>query len=167
MEKLKVHYDNVNFQPSELVIQKYILPDAFGDNAAEEIMARIIQFSIEENQWVAVSASDLAGSLWQTFQGQHLLKEIQKRNSDKRDHYLQECQKFKNRINKVFGNELAKPEYENEISVPSTILNPDSVVDGYNFLFSNKLLDLLELKWDSYLKPTEKAILLLEKFVVK
>lgn len=168
MEKLKVIYGkNVDFQPSDLLIKKYVLPDTYGNLAAEELMARIIEFSIEENQWVAVSASDLAGSVWQTFQMQYIAREIHRRNTEKKQNYLDEIRRFRSRIYAIFGNSPTEPEYENEISVPSTVLNPDSVVDGYNFLFSNNLLDLLDLKEDSYLKPTEKAILALKKFVLK
>ena len=126
MEKLKVYYESrVDFQPSDLLIKKYSLPDTYGNEAAEELMARIIEFSIEENHWVAVSASDLARSMQKSF------------------------------IEKSFSH---------VISATSTVLCTETMLEGYNYLFSNKLLDLIELRDDLYLKPTEKAVLLLKKF---
>lgn len=101
------------------------MPDTYGNEAAEELMARIIEFSIEENHWVAVSASDLARSMQKSF------------------------------IEKSFSH---------VISATSTVLCTETMLEGYNYLFSNKLLDLIELRDDLYLKPTEKAILLLKKF---
>ena len=119
MEKLKVHYESkVDFQPSDLLIKKYVLPDTYGNEAAEELMARLIEFSIEENHWVAVSVSDFARSIRKAF--------------------------------------IEKSE--------STVFSTETMLEGYNYLFSNKLLDFIELRDDLYLKPTEKAILLLKKF---
>ena len=128
MEKLKVHYDNVDFQPSDLLIKKYVLPNTYGNEDAEEILARIIEFSIEENQWVAVSASDFDGSVRKAFVENH---------------------------------------FSQGFPISSTVLNTDSMLEGYNFLFSNNLLDVIELREDIYLKPTGKAISLLKKFAVK
>ena len=126
MEKLRVNYGkNVDFQPSDLLIKKYSLPDTYGNEAAEELMARIIEFSIEENHWLAISASDLAESMWKSF---------------------------------------TERSFPHEISVIPTVLSTESMLEGYNFLFANKYLDVMVLRDDLYLKPTEKAILLLKKF---
>lgn len=125
MEKLKVHYESkVDFQPSDLLIKKYALPDTYSNEAAEELMARLIEFSIEENHWVAVSVSDFTESMQKFF------------------------------IEKSFLH----------ASATSTIFTTETMLEGYNYLFTNKLLDLLVLRDDLYLKPTEKAILLLKKF---
>ena len=129
MEKLKVHYESkVDFQPSDLLIKKYNLPETYGNVVAEELMARIIEFSIEENHWVAVSALDFAKSVWKTF------------------------------IEKSFSHSI--------LDMP-TMISTESMLEGYNFLFANKWLDVMVLRDDLYLKPTEKAILTLKKFVVK
>lgn len=129
MEKLRIHYEaKVDFQPSDLLIKKYVLPDTYGNWAAEELMARIIEFSIEENNWVAVSASNLAKSMWKAF------------------------------IERSFPHTIP--------AIP-TVLSTEFMLEGYNFLFANKLLDVMELRDDLYFKPAEKAILALKKFVVK
>lgn len=126
MEKLKVHYESkVDFQPSDLLIKKYSLPDTYGNVAAEELMARLVEFSIEENHWVAVSVSDFSRSL---------------------------------------QNFFVEKSFSRAISATSTVFTTETMLEGYNYLFSNKLLDLLVLRDDLYLKPTEKAILLLKKF---
>lgn len=126
MEKLKVIYEKkVDFKPSDLLIKNYVLPDTYGNEAAEELIARLIEFSIEENHWVAVSASDFAKSVWKTF---------------------------------------IERSFLHTIPFVSTVLTTESMLEGYNFLFANKLLDLLELRDDLYLKPTEKAILMLKNF---
>lgn len=121
MVKLKVHYERVDFQPSD--IKKY-LPD-YCNVAAEMLMALIIEFSIEENHWVAVSVSDLSLSMWKIF---------------------------------------IKNYFSHAISAAYKVFSVESMFEGYDYLFSNKLLDLLVLRDDLYLKPTEKAILLLKKF---
>ena len=129
MEKLRIHYESkVDFQPSDLLIKKYTLPDTYGNESAEELMARIIEFSIEENHWVAVSSSDFSKSVWKTF------------------------------IENFFSHAIPDT---------STVLSTESMLEGYNSLFTNKFLDVMVLRDDLYLKPTEKAILALKKFVVK
>lgn len=47
---------NLNgYCPSTLVVEKYVLPNTFGNTDLEEAVARIISFSIEEGKWLGVS----------------------------------------------------------------------------------------------------------------
>jgi len=128
MDMLKVRYESVDFQPSELLIKKYDLSNTYGNVAAEVFMALIIEFSIEENYWVAVSSSDL---------------------------------------DKSVQNAFIERSFPHAIPAIPTGLNAESMLEGYNYLIVNKFLDVMELRDDRYLKPTERAILLLKKFVVK
>lgn len=168
MKNLRVTYEDVDFQPSDLVFTRYKLEDTFSSTEAEEFMARLVEFSVNEKHWVAVNLEDFEESIFASQKEIDSAKKIRSRNSQKKDDYEKERELFVNKVKSFFGKELPEPDYEEEIDLPESILisDPFAMYVGLRYLVINNFLERMVIGNEIYLKPTQQAVQRLRKFAV-
>lgn len=169
MDKLQIKFEGINFKPSQLHFPRYVLLGTYDKGEAEEVMARIIEFSQKEDQWVAVSVKDFADSIDAAMDELTRANEIVHRNHEKKCAYNKECRRLKNRIKALFGTKVPEPVYEEEIDTPvmtHLYLGTQMMTNGLVHLLNNHYLEKMEVGGEIYLKPTTEGMKRLEKFAV-
>lgn len=158
-------FDEFNFNPSCLRIPRYSLPDTLGDAGAEDLMARIISFSIEEGKWVGVGLRYFLGQMSEIFVSLINQKYWEKRNEELKNVYERRINSRWFKFLSSFGYEVPEPNYSDESSFITTVLyNRDDFKKAFHYLVDNGYLSMVELDDDVYLCPTEDSIRKLKKF---
>lgn len=158
-------FEDLNFNPSCLRIPHYSLPDTFGDVGAEDLMARLISFSIKEGRWVGVGLRYFSGQMTDIFLSLIYQKNARQRNEKMKNDYERRASSLWFRFLCFFGYKVPKPIYFDESSFITTVLySRDDFKKAFHYLLDHGYLSVVELEDDIYLCPTEDAIRKLKKF---
>ena len=158
-------FEDLNFNPSCLKIPHYSLPDTFGDAGAEDLMARLISFSIEEGRWVGVGLRYFFGQMTEIFISLINQKHTKQRNEEMKKDYEQRINSRWFKFLSSLGYKVSEPNYSDESSFITTVLyNRDDFKKAFHYLLDNGYLSVVELDDDLYLCPTEDTVRKLKKF---
>ena len=158
-------FDDLNFNPSRLEIPRYALPDTFGDVGAEDLMSRLISFSIKEGRWVGVGLRYFSGQMTDIFLSLIFQKRTKNRNEEVKNDYERRINSRWYKFLSFFGHKVPKPIYFDESFFITTVLyNRDDFKNAFHYLLDHGYLSAVELEDDIYLCPTEDAIRKLKKF---
>jgi hypothetical protein len=158
-------FEDLNFNPSCLEFPLYALPDTFGDAGAEDLMARLICFSIKEGKWVGVGLRYFSGQMTDIFLSLIRQKDEKQRNEEMKNDYERRVNSGWFKFLSFFGHKVPKPIYFDESSFITTALySRDDFKKAFHYLLDHGYLSVVELEDDIYLCPTEDAIRKLKKF---
>lgn len=161
-------FDDLNFNPSCLKIPKFSITDTFGDVKAEDFMARLISFSIEEGKWVGVGMKYFMGQMTETFISLIIQKRLKKENEEMKNDYERRINSCWFKFLSLLGYKVPKPVYHDESSFITTVLfSKDDFKKAYHYLLDYGYLSIVNLEDDVYLCPTMDAIKKLKKFYDK
>ena len=158
-------FEDLNFNPSCLEIPHYALPGTFGNVGAEDFMARLISFSINEGRWVGVSLRYFFGQMTEIFISLINQKHTKQRNEEMKNDYERRVNSGWSKFLSFFGHKVPKPIYFDESSFITTVLySRDDFKKAFHYILHHGYLSVVELEDDIYLCPTEDAIRKLKKF---
>ena len=177
MEQLILQLEGVDFYPSDLKINRYMLPkfstekelvgltfeDVLIIKIAEEIVARLVL--LMGNTWVAVNYEDLTQNIINS-RGESSLDEIRARNDEKRRAYKRDCRRLKNLF-----KDVQEPEYEDESNYLHASLlvydtYPFSLLElGLQYLIKKQLMETELIGGQYYYKLTSACVIRLKNFV--
>lgn len=177
MEQLILKFEGIDFNPSELEINRYMLPkfsteeelvghtfeDVLIIKIAEEIVARLVL--LMGNTWVAVNYQDLTQNIINS-RGESSLDEIRARNDEKRRAYKRDCRRLKNLF-----KDVQEPEYEDESNYLHASLlvydtYPFSLLElGLQYLIKKQLMETELIGGQYYCKLTSACVIRLKNFV--
>jgi hypothetical protein len=153
----EVNYEGIT-QPPQEFLRNRTLMCSLGKAEAEEVLGRILRFSLQENQWVVPTAQEIDSQVKSDFAKIREADEIHQRNRMKQREY-ERMAKW-NWFRRLFGKEVREPEYEEEKEKPFTLLdiNPNAIIIGVHYMQEHGFLEINEENGEIFLKVTEKAL---------
>jgi len=144
--------------PREFLAGKSLM-NTLGKAEAEEVFEKILRFSWKADLWVAPSLEEFDSLVNDEWEQVKRSNGISYRNSKKRFAYEKKAKRW-NWLLKIFGREIEKPVYEEEIPCPRTFLtiNPDAMITGFKFMKANGFIEVIDEDNTKYLKLTTKAL---------
>ena len=154
----EIHYEGITQSPKEFLKNRTLM-SSLGKAEAEEVLHRILRFSLQEDRWVAPTGKELDAQVEADLAQIRETDEIRKRNWEKRRVY-EKASKW-NWLRRIFGKKVHEPEYEEEKETPFTFLTIDSdaLIKGIRHMMDHGFLKIDEENGEKFFTATEKALL--------
>ena len=145
--------------PKEFLNGKSFI-DTLGQAEAEDLMERMLRFSLDAKHWVAPTLDELCAQLESENELRQQDQAIQERNEEKRRNYEKNARW--NWIRRIFGNEVKEPKYEERMNnvprITPCLLSPAFAVRGLQYMQEYDFIEVIDEDNTKYLKLTTKAL---------
>lgn len=153
---MKVTYEGIPQTPKEYLKGVQML-NTLGKVEAEELLSKILKFSLDENEWVAVSLRKLGDLLESDAapvrEARKRRQEYEKKVAERASHCW---------LRRLFLKRIPVPERE-DVPLTALTMYDDAPLEGFKYLQLYGYVETFEDGGERFVKATEKALRAIKK----